>query len=96
MVAIDYTISVGSIAEVITLLGGGLVAVGVMRSTVNNIQAKVDDMETELKGLTKALMQLAVQHERINHLEEDIREMKRGDGFVGVEIKRLPRREPDD
>jgi len=96
MVAIDYTISIGSIAEVATLLGGGLVAVGVMRNTVTHIKKRVDDMETELKEFSKALMQLAVQHNRLNNIEEDIRDLKHGRGFINVEPSRLTRREPDD
>jgi hypothetical protein len=78
---IDYTINVGAIIQILVIIGGGLSALIVMRNTVSNIKDDVVDMKSELK-CGEALVTLAVTSKRLDHVEEDIREMKHGRGFV--------------
>jgi hypothetical protein len=79
---IDYTINVGAIIQILVIIGGGLSALIVMRNTVSNIKDDVVDMKSELKKCGEALVTLAVTSKRLDHVEEDIREMKHGRGFV--------------
>jgi tRNA1(Val) A37 N6-methylase TrmN6 len=79
---IDYTISVSTIIQIIAIVGGGFSFLIMMRSTVNNLATDIVEMKTELKKCGEALVTLAVTSKRLDHVEEDIREMKHGRGFI--------------
>lgn len=79
---IDYTINVGHIIQIGVILGGGLLALIVMRNTVSNLTADMTEMKTEIKELGKVLVTLAVATKRLDNIEEDLRDMKHGRGFI--------------
>lgn len=86
---IDPTITVGNIIEITVLciggavtIGGGLVALGSFRKSVENLTKDMTDMKTEIKEVGKALVTLAVTTTRLDNVEQDIRDMKRGQGFI--------------
>jgi cob(I)alamin adenosyltransferase len=81
-VMIDYTINLGALIQIAAIVGGGLIALIAMKSTVENIKDDMDEMKTDLKKVGEALVTLAVASKRLDHVEEDIREMKHGRGFV--------------
>jgi prefoldin subunit 5 len=85
---IDYTINLGAIIQIIVIVGGGLVAMISMKSTVDNIKSDMDEMKTDLKKVGDALVTLAVATKRLDHVEEDIREMKHGRGFIQRSLNR--------
>lgn len=79
---IDYTVSIGVILQSVVVIGGALIVLGVMRKSVNDLEADVSDMEKDLKDLTKTVAAIAVQDQRLNRIEEDIRDLKHGKGLV--------------
>jgi prefoldin subunit 5 len=85
---IDYTINLGAIIQIIVIVGGGLIAMISMKSTVDNIKSDMDEMKTDLKKVGDALVTLAVATKRLDHVEEDIREMKHGRGFIQRSLNR--------
>jgi hypothetical protein len=85
---IDYTVNLGAVIQILVIIGGGLSALIVMRSTVKNVEEDIRDMKTELKKCGEALVTLAVTSKRLDHVEEDIREMKHGRGFIQHSIDR--------
>lgn len=84
------------IGEIFSILaGGGLVAFKLGRTTTSVemtlkqqneilvIQSKeISELKIETKRLGDVLTTLAVQQTRLERLEQDIREMKHGRGFV--------------
>ena len=79
---IDYTITIGNIIEVSAILGGGAYAVLQMKGTVTNLKNDMTDMKIEIKKVGEVLIQMAVTDNRLTNLEQDIRELKHGEGFV--------------
>jgi hypothetical protein len=85
---IDYTINLGAMIQIVVIVCGGLVAMISMKSTVENIKSDMDEMKTDLKKVGEALVTLAVATKRLDHVEEDIREMKHGRGFIQRSLNR--------
>lgn len=83
---IDYTINIGHIIQIVVILGGGVSALIVMRSTVNNLKTDMVDMKAEIKKVGEVLISLAVTNKRLDNVEEDIRDMKHGRGFIANRI----------
>jgi hypothetical protein len=79
---IDYTINVGHIIQIGVILGGGFVALIVMRQSVSNLKDDMTDMKAELKQVAKVLVTMAVTTVRLDNVEKDIRDMKHGRGFI--------------
>jgi hypothetical protein len=79
---IDYTINVGHILQIVVIIGGGVSALIVMRNTVANLKEDMTDMKTEIKKVGEVLVTLAVTTKRLDNVEEDIRDMKHGRGFI--------------
>lgn len=79
---IDYTINIGHIMQIVVILGGGASALVVMRSTVINLKDDMTDMKAEIKKVGEVLITLAVTTKRLDNVEEDIRDMKHGRGFI--------------
>jgi predicted nucleic acid-binding Zn-ribbon protein len=87
---IDYSISIGNIIEIGSIVGGGLLVLITLRSDVSSLKdgAKVlkedlDAMQAEIKKLGDILVNLAdirgeirVHDTRITAIEQDIREMR--------------------
>jgi hypothetical protein len=91
---IDYTITVGNIIEIAVLAAGGITAVTVMRNSVSNLgkdlgrmEAEVSDMKIEVKQVGKVLSEMALHDLRLTNVEQDLREMKHGRGFVARAIE---------
>lgn len=79
---IDYTITVGNIIEISVIIGGGLLAMVTLRSTVNNLKEDMTDMKTEIKKVGEVLVKMAVTQTRLDNVEQDIRDLKHGRGFI--------------
>jgi ethanolamine ammonia-lyase small subunit len=83
---IDYTINVGHIIQILLIAGGGLSALAVMRNIVATLKSDMSDMKSELRKLSEVLVILAVTSKRLDNVEEDIRDMKNGRGFINREF----------
>ncbi|CAM5400594.1 hypothetical protein AFEL58S_02029 [Afipia felis] len=79
---IDYTITVGNIVEIASIICGGILVMQTLRSDVKNMKTEVEGIQAEVKKIGDVLITQADQNRRILHLEEDLREMKHGHGFV--------------
>jgi len=83
---IDYTITVGNIIEIGVIIGGGLMALFSLKNTVATLKTDVDGIQSEIKKLAQVLTEMAVANSRLNHIEEDIRELKHYRGFITPEM----------
>jgi len=81
-IAIDWNVSIGTVVEIAGIVGGGAYALIIMKSTVDNLKTTIADVQLEIKEISRAMLQLAVQDNRIKNLEEDIREMRHLRGFI--------------
>ena len=79
---IDYTITIGNIIEISVIVSGGLLTLVTMRNTVNNLKEDMTDMKTEIKKVGEVLVKMAVTQTRLDNVEQDIRDMKHGRGFI--------------
>jgi hypothetical protein len=79
---IDYTITVGNMVEIGSIVIGGLYALATIKSNVGMLKTEVGSMQTEIKKISEVLINQADQNRRIIHLEEDLRELRHGHGFV--------------
>lgn len=86
---IDYTITAGNIIEIgvlvvggIVTIGGALVAAGSFKNTVNTLKTDMTDMKAEIKKVGEVLVKMAVTQTRLDNVEQDIRDIKHGRGFI--------------
>lgn len=93
---IDYTITIGNIIEIGSIIGGGLAVLWTLKADVSVLKIGADtlkidllSMQAEIKKLGEILINLAdirgeirVLGTRVTMAEQDIREIKHGDGFV--------------
>lgn len=93
---IDYTISVGNLIQIGAIIGGGLLVLLALKNDVKalkdgatNLKGDLKQMQAEIKKLGDILVNLAdirgeirVLDTRVTAAEQDIREMRHGQGFV--------------
>jgi hypothetical protein len=79
---IDYTITIGNLVEIASIIGGGLMVMITLRGDVANMKAEVNGIQLEIKKIGDVLITQADQNRRILHLEEDFREFRHGHGFI--------------
>ncbi len=82
---LEVTTEIGPFLQVLQILViflGGIFALATLRNTVANLSTDIIDMKVELKKLGEILVTLAVATKRLDNLEEDVRDMKHGRGFV--------------
>lgn len=96
MIAIDYTITIGNIIEIGAMIGGGVLVLITLKTDVNSLKdgaKKLKEdfaaMQAEIKKLGEILINLAdlrgeirVINTRMTAAEQDIRELRHGEGFV--------------
>jgi hypothetical protein len=82
MMTVDYTITVGNIIEIASIVIGGLYALATIKSNVGLLKVEVSEMQSEIRKISEVLINQADQNRRIIHLEEDVRELRHGRGFV--------------
>jgi prefoldin subunit 5 len=56
-----------------------------MKGMVTTLKADVYAMQSEITKLAQVLTEMAVANNRLNRVEEDIRELKHYKGFVNVD-----------
>ena len=81
-IMIEQSITVGNIIEIITIACGGVAVFFTLKQTVSNISSKVEDMQVEIKELAKIITQMAVTDIRLTNLEQDVRELRHGEGWI--------------
>jgi hypothetical protein len=69
---VEQTITVGNIIEILVIAGGGISVFATMRTTVKNINTKVDGMQIEIKKLGDILIGQARFDEKLSNLEHRV------------------------
>lgn len=87
--SVDTTLSVRDIVEIVVLVGGGVVTIAVLRSSVGFMRKEMATMQLEIKKIGEILTNLAVNtirqdntDRRVAILEAEIRDLRHGRGFV--------------
>lgn len=83
---IEQTITVGNIIEIISIIGGGIAVFVTLRATVGNLKEQVIGMQSEIKKLADVITRMAVTDIRLTNLEQDLRELRHGRGFIQPSI----------
>jgi hypothetical protein len=87
--AIDWTVGVGSIVQVIGMVVGGLIVLISLRNTVAGLKEDVTSIQYELRQMAGILTKMAVAETRLDNadtriarIEADIRDLRKGVGWV--------------
>lgn len=86
---VEQSITIGNIIEILVIGGGGISVFSAMRTTVRNVNVKVDEMQTEIKKLGEILIGQARFEEKLTNLERRVSvhdrridELAHGEGFI--------------
>lgn len=79
---IDATITIGNILEVSVIAAGGLITIVTLKNRILGITDDIVDMKQELKKVGEVLIKMAITDQRVTNLEKDVRDLRRGDGFI--------------
>lgn len=89
MITIDYSITLGNIVEIASILSGGLMVLIKLNNNVVSLKTDVGGMQVEIKKLGDILVaQANLRGElqgittRLGTAESDIRDLRHGDGFI--------------
>lgn len=78
----EWTITLGNLIEIGSILIGGIIVMITLRGDVANMKVEVEGIQAEVKKIGDVLITQADQNRRILHLEEDVRELRHGNGFI--------------
>lgn len=92
-ITFDFTITLGSMIETGSILAGGIYALAMLKTTVVALKGEVaeskretkdsiSEIQSEIKKIGEVLINQADQNRRLIHLEDDVRELRHGRGFV--------------
>ncbi len=70
------------VLQIAVIVGGGIFALATLRNTVGRLASDIVDVKAELKKLGDVLVTLAVTSKRLDNVEEDVRDLKHGRGFI--------------
>lgn len=86
---IDWSISVGSMIQMVLIIGGGMwvfqalrADVKIIRHDMATMKQRQDDLGEAFTQLGTILTQVAVQDERLNQMAKTIDELRHGQGYV--------------
>lgn len=79
---IDWHISIGTIIEVLSILGGGVFFLWGMKARVEQMSVEIGDLKREIGKLADILTSLALQNAAINQINKTIDELRHGIGFI--------------
>jgi DNA repair ATPase RecN len=89
MFGIDYSISIGNIITIFTVVGSVMALLYNMKGDITIVKHDIHYLQESHKALTEAfaqlgkvLTQVAVQDQRINMLEKRLDELAHGKGIV--------------
>lgn len=86
---IDLSVNISVIFQTFMLVGTALIAFGVSKKTISAMEREMEEIKRDQKDLSQTVAQIAVQDSRIDRLEEDMRDLRRGRGFI-VEAAHWP------
>lgn len=78
----DPTITLGTLLQIIVFLSGGLMAFMRVQGKLDLLSQRVDSLEKTSSNVSSILQQLAAHSQQINSMEEDLRDLRHGRGFI--------------
>ena len=78
----DPTVTLGTLLQIIVFLGGGLIAFVRVQGKLEMLSLRVKNLETSSANIGTILQAVAVQSQRLTALEQDLRELRHGKGFI--------------
>lgn len=75
-------INIANIIQILSILGFGGAILVTMRNNLVNLKEDVSEMKQEIKKVGEVLIKMAVTDSRLTNLEDDVRELRHGKGFV--------------
>lgn len=89
MPVIEYTISVGNIVTILSVIGSVMALIynmkgdiGIVKHDIHYLQESHRSLTEAFNQLGKVLTQVAVQDQRLNMMEKRVDELAHGDGIV--------------
>lgn len=82
MFSFDPTIKLGDLLTVASFLGVGLSAFYKLKGNLEMHNLRLNNIEVILKNNSETMKIVATQNVEIQHIKDDIRELKHGEGFV--------------
>ena len=86
---IEYSVSLGNILTIISVIGAATTFIWTMRGDINIVKNDIRYLQESQKALTEAFSQLgkiltsvAVQDTRLNMIEKKVDELAHGHGYV--------------
>src|SRR5690348_12202287 len=85
----DWTFRVG---DILTIGGAAAVAItfafrsGKVYQAITMMQGEIKALKEVAAQIGGVLTMVATQKVEIDHIKEDVRELKHGDGFIGVQV----------
>lgn len=80
--SVDWTVNIGHLWTLAAFAVMLILQVGASRANYGNLRNDMTDLKAEIKKLSEIVTEQAVQGKRIDRIEEDIRELRHGEGFV--------------
>ena len=78
----DPTIKLGDVLTIASFLGVGISAFYNIRGRLDMHNLRLTTMETSVKSVLETLGIVATQKVEIDHIKDDVRELRHGKGFV--------------
>jgi hypothetical protein len=78
----DPTITLGTLIQIAVFLGTGLIAFIRVQGKLEMLSLRVRNLETTSENIGTILQAVAVQSQRLTALEQDLRELRHGEGFI--------------
>lgn len=86
---IEWSIRAGDLLTILAFLGGGVAAyfalkgdVRILKHDFASMKLSVELLSSAMKGFSDVLVKLAVTETRMAAMEEDVRELRHGRGFI--------------
>ena len=82
---IEPVITWGNIIEIAIFCAGGFIVIIKQSSHVTYMRQELAEMQNEIKKLADVLTKLALTDLRLTNVEQDVRELRHGVGFISVD-----------
>jgi hypothetical protein len=83
---VDPTVTLGNIIEMVSILGTGFYILLKQTFSVRFMQEQIKDIKQETSKITEIVTDNAVRDKEMMNMKEDIRDLKRGRGYIQAEI----------
>ena len=84
----DPTITLGTVVQIVVFFGGGLIAFVRVQGKLDMLGLRVENLEHISASTGTILQTVAVQSQRLAALDQDLRELRHGRGFIREGIDR--------